>query len=154
MKAAWLKEVEGLTLRGQIRVPYSWWVGEVGSRFLIALRDEKKILGNRCPQCRTVFVPPRKNCGRCFMGTDQWVELSHEGVVAAHTIVRFEHALQPAKPPFAYALIRLDGADVSLLHLIKEGLDQLKNGARVRAVFKEQRTGHILDVDSFRIVGG
>ena len=56
----WLEEVEPLTLKGQIAVPYTWWVGETGSRFLASLRDEGKILGNRCDQCNTVYVPPRK----------------------------------------------------------------------------------------------
>ena len=152
MRVPWLEEVEGLTLKGQIGVPYSWWVGEVGSRFLIGLRDEKKILGNRCPDCGTVYVPPRKNCGRCFVETDEWVELGRVGVVVAHTVVRFAYPLQPAKPPFAYALIRLDGADVELIHVVKEDLEQLRNGVRVEAVFAEPRTGHILDIDSFKII--
>jgi len=108
---SWLQEVEPLTLKGQIAVPYTWWVGETGSRFLIALRDEGKILGNRCDSCNTVFVPPRKNCGRCFVDTGEWVELSDQGVVKAHTIVRFSHPLQPVEPPFAYAMIQLDGAE-------------------------------------------
>ena len=150
--AAWLEEVEALTFKGQISVPYTWWVGEVGSRFLIALRDEEKILGTRCKGCNKVYVPPRRNCGTCFVDVDEWVELGREGVVTAHTIVRFEYPLQPVNPPFAYAIIKLDGADVGLVHLIKEDLDALKNGVRVRAVFKRERTGHILDIDSFKIV--
>lgn len=152
----WLKEVEPLTLKGQIKVPYSWSVGEVGSRFLIALRDRQKILGNRCPRCQTVFVPPRKNCGRCFrdiVDKENWVELGLEGTVTAFTIVRYDSPVQPCAPPFAYALIRLDGADVGFLHLIKDGLEKLKNGARVRAKFGADRTGHILDIDSFEILG-
>lgn len=153
MMASWLEDVEGLTFKGQISVPYTWWVGEVGSRFLIALRDEKRFLGTRCPSCSKVYVPPRRNCGRCFVDMDEWVELGNEGVVTAHTIVRFEYPLQPAKVPFAYAIVKLDGADVGLVHLIREDLDALKNGVRVRAVFKEDRTGHILDIDSFKVVG-
>lgn len=150
--ADWLEETEALTLKGQIAVPYTWWVGEVGSRFLIALREEGKILGNRCKNCNTVYAPPRKNCGRCFMDIDEWVDLGDEGVVTAHTIVRFQYPLQPAQPPFAYAVIKLDGADVGLVHLVKENLDKLKNGVRVKALFKEHRTGHILDIDSFQII--
>ena len=150
--SAWLEDVEALTFKGQISVPYTWWVGEVGSRFLMALRDEEKILGTRCKGCNKVYVPPRKNCGKCFVDMDEWVELGREGVVTAHTIVRFEYPLQPVRPPFAYAIIKLDGADVGLVHLIKEDLDALKNGVRVRAVLKEERTGHILDIDSFKIV--
>ncbi len=149
-----LNQVEPLTLEGQIAVPYTWWVGEVGSRFLIALRDEAKIIGNRCTRCNTVYVPPRKNCGSCFEDIDQFVEVSNEGIVSAHTVVRFKYPLQPVDIPFAYALIRLDGADVSLAHIIKGDLDKLKNGVRVRARFKDQseRTGHILDIDSFQII--
>jgi hypothetical protein len=150
--AEWLEEVEGLTLKGKISVPYTWWVGETGSRFLLALRDEEKILGNRCARCNRVYVPPRKNCGRCFADLEEWVEVGKEGVVTAYTIVRFAYPLQPAKVPFAFSIIRLDGADVGLVHLVKDDLDKLRNGARARAVFRQERTGHILDIDSFKIV--
>jgi len=49
-------------------------------------------------------------------------------------------------------IIKLDGADVGFVHIIKEDLDKLKNGVRVTAKFKEDRTGHILDIDSFVIM--
>lgn len=148
----WLEQTEALTLKGQINLPYTWWVGEVGSRFLMALRDEKKILGTRCPSCNTVYVPPRKNCGRCFVDIDEWTELSDEGVVTAHTIVRADNPLQPVEPPYAYVTIRLDGCDVGLVHIIKEDLERLRNGVRVKAVFRDDRTGQILDIDSFRLL--
>ncbi|MCD6571323.1 MAG: Zn-ribbon domain-containing OB-fold protein [Deltaproteobacteria bacterium] len=148
----WLQDVKDLTLKGQIKVPYTWSVGEVGSRFLVALRDEKKIIGNRCKNCSTVYVPPRKNCGRCFKDIDEWVELGSKGIVTAYTIVRYDYPLQPTKAPFAYAIIKLDGADVGFVHIIKEGLDKLKMGTRVRASFKEDRKGNILDIDSFTII--
>ena len=149
-----LDQVEPLILTGRIAQPYTWWVGETGSRFLIALRDEAKIIGNRCSCCNTVYVPPRKNCGRCFTDMDRFVDLGNEGTVSAHTIVRFKYPVQPADPPFAYALIRLGGADVDFVHMIKKDLNRLKNGVRVRAHFKEpgERTGHILDIDSFEII--
>ena len=148
----WLDDVEALTLKGQIAVPYTWWVGETGSRFLIGLRDEEKILGNRCGRCNTVFVPPRKNCGRCFEEIMDWVELGAEGVVKTHTVVRYAGPMQPAEPPFAYALIRLDGADVDFLHIVRNDLDRLKNGVRVKARFKEERSGHIMDIEDFQIL--
>ncbi len=147
----WLENVEPLTLKGQIKVPYSWSVGEVGSRFLVSLRDDQNIIGNRCGECKTVFVPPRMNCGKCFKRINDWVNLSPEGIVEAYTVVRFAYPLQPADPPFAFALIKLDGADVGFLHIIKEDLGCLKKGVRVRARFAEQRTGHIKDIEGFTI---
>jgi len=149
--ADWLKDVEPLTLKGQIAVPYTWHVGDVGSRFLVALRDDKKILGSKCPSCGTTYVPARKNCGTCFEDIDEWVEVKPEGVIEAFTIVHYSHPVQPVKPPFAYALIKLDGADVGFLHLIKKDLDKIKNGLRVKAKFSGERTGKILDIDSFEL---
>jgi len=169
--ADWREHIEALTLKGQIKLPYTWSVGETGSRFLVALRDEEKILANRCPQCGAVYVPPRKNCGACFVdiGSDDWLEVGPEGVVTAFTIVHYAYPLQPTPPPFAYALIQLDsssaaataggytyvpelGPSVGFVHIIKDGLDQLKAGVRVRARFRDQRTGQILDIDRFEII--
>lgn len=147
----WIDQVDPLTLKGQIKVPYTWSVGEVGSRFLVALRDDQKIIGNRCGECKTVFVPPRMNCGKCFKRITDWVDLSPEGIVEAYTIVRFAYPLQPAEPPYAYALIKLDGADVGFLHIIREDLDRLKKGGRVKAKFAGKRTGHIKDIEAFII---
>jgi len=148
----WFEDVPELTYKGQIKVPYTWSVGVVGSRFLVALRDQKKILGNRCSQCGTVFVPPRNRCGKCFREIHEWIELGDEGIVEAHTIARYNHPIQPTPAPFAYAIIKLDGADVGFIHIIKEDLSRLKNGVRVKARFSESRRGHILDIDSFRVV--
>jgi uncharacterized OB-fold protein len=150
----WRDEVEALTLKGQIKMPYTWSVGETDSRFLVALRDEQKILANRCPLCGTVYVPPRKNCGTCFadIGTDDWLVVGPEGVVTAFTIIHQAHPLQPLATPFAYAIIQLDGADVGFVHILKEGLEHLKIGARVRARFQHERSGRILDIDGFEVI--
>jgi hypothetical protein len=150
--AEWLKEVEPLTLKGQIAVPYTWWVGDTGSRFLVSLRDDRKIIGSRCKACGTVYVPARKNCGRCFVDMDEWVDVASEGFIEAYTIVHYDNPIQPVKPPFAYVLIKLDGADVGFLHLIKKDLDKIKNGLRVKAIFKAERVGHILDIDAFELI--
>ncbi len=148
----WLKDVEPLVLKGQIAVPYTWDAGEVGSKFLISLRDDQKILGTKCSKCGTVYVPGRKTCGRCFVDMTEWVNIADEGVIEAYTIVHYSYAVQPVQAPFAYALIKLDGADVGFLHLIKKDLDKLKNGLRVKAKFKAERTGSILDIDSFELI--
>jgi uncharacterized OB-fold protein len=51
---------------GKLALPYQYFAGRTGSRFLISLRDEKKIKGVRCQRCDKVFVPPRSTCERCF----------------------------------------------------------------------------------------
>jgi uncharacterized OB-fold protein len=148
----WKEGVTPLTLKGQISVPYNWAVGETGSKFLVSIRDKKKILGAKCSECDTTYVPPRKNCGRCFVDIDGTVEVSNEGTVEACTVVHYSHPVQPIEPPFAYALIKLDGSDVGFLHIIKKRVDSVAPRVRVKAKFKDDRTGSILDIDSFELI--
>jgi uncharacterized OB-fold protein len=149
-----LNKVAPLVSEGRIAVPYTWSVGETGSRFLAALRDQERITASRCPSCGAVFVPPRKNCGRCFIDIEGEEHLGREGVVNAFTIVRSPFPLHPAAAPFAYALIRLTGATTDLLHIVKDRVEELKTGVRVRARFKDpiERNGTILDIECFEII--
>lgn len=143
-----------LTQRGRIKVPYTWAAGEVASKFLIGLRDERKIYGIRCPNCRTVFVPPKKLCHHCFVPMEEWVQVGDEGVLHTFTVVHYsEPAIHPMKAPFAYGIIKLTGADTAIVHLIGEAdLSQLQEGMKVKAVFKEKREGNYLDIKYFKPV--
>ncbi|MFH1092139.1 MAG: Zn-ribbon domain-containing OB-fold protein [Pseudomonadota bacterium] len=151
----WLKETEEMVYSGRIKVPYTWWVGETGTDFFNALKDEKKILGRYCPGCDLVFVPPRKTCGRCFTQDMQWRELGTQGTLTTYTIPRVRQDIHPLEPPFAYGIIKLDGADTGLTHLLAEFKEGgLKSGMRVEAVFREEPTGGLLDIRYFRPAAG
>ena len=148
------RHVEPIAYEGRIKVPYSWQAGETASYFLIRLRDDQKIVGRQCPKCQKVLVPPRKNCPFCFVHTKEWVELSGQGEVETFTIVHRGTHIQPLKPPFAYAVIRLDGADTGMVHLLGEvEPGDVKEGMRVKAVFAEERKGSPLDIAYFKPVG-
>ena len=147
----WMAETEGMVLKGRIKIPYRWTVGETGSRFFTALRDDKRIWGTKCPECKTVYVPPKKTCGKCFVPITDWVEVQDTGEIMNFTIVRKQTDIHPTQVPFAYANIRLDGASVGLLHIVKsDDLSKIKKGARVKAVFSDQRRGNILDIAYFQ----
>lgn len=149
----WLETIEPLVYETRIKVPYTWSVGEIGSRFLIELRDHKKIFGTRCPNCNRVYLPPRKSCGRCFSENLEWVELNSQGTLLTYTIVRYESAAAHIKPPFAYGIILLDGASTGLVHFLGEvDFEEIKTGMRVEAVFEDERIGDILDIRHFRPV--
>ena len=111
------KSVEPVVYEGRIKVPYAWNAGETASYYLTRLRDEQKIVGKRCPKCTKVLVPPRKSCPFCFVDTTEWIPLSGKGVVETFTIVRRDTNIQPMKAPFAYAVIKLDGADTGFVHM-------------------------------------
>jgi len=136
---------------GRMALPNQYFAGRVGSKFIIALRDEHKILGVRCDKCNKVFVPPREYCERCMSRLDEdWVELSNEGVITNFTVVRYNDKHLPRKAPYVLALIKVDGADTPFAHIV-EGIDpsKIRVGMRVKAVFAKETTNTILDIDHF-----
>jgi uncharacterized OB-fold protein len=145
--------VQPIVYEGRIKVPYSWQAGETASYFLTQLRDQGKIWGKHCPRCAKVLLPPRKSCPFCFVDTNKWVEVSDEGVVETFTLVREGTPLQPLKPPFAYAVILLNGASTGFVHVLSEvEPDEIKEGMRIKAVFAENRKGSLLDIAYFKPV--
>lgn len=141
-----------LVHESRIQIPYAWSAGEVLSRFLKALRDEKKILATRCPSCRKAFVPPRKSCGTCFKPCAEWLEVGPRGTLLSFTQALYDSPVHPRPRPI-YGLIRLDGADTDLPHLVGEtSLEKLRLGTTVEPVFAEKRSASILDILFFRPV--
>jgi uncharacterized OB-fold protein len=146
-----LDEVEEMVHKGRIKVPYAWSVGETGSRFFVTLRDEGKLLGTHCARCNLTFVPPRRNCGRCFGAEMGWRELGPQGSLVTYTIPRCRETIHPLSWPFAYGVVKLDGADTGLTHLVAQFQEgQLRAGLRVEAVLRDKREGTILDILHFK----
>jgi uncharacterized OB-fold protein len=142
---------------GEAAQPFDYAVGMHGSKFFAELRDNKKLLGVRCPKCKKVYVPPRGVCGPCFEELNEFVELGPRGVIGTYTILRFAF-IDPEtghqKPvPYGYGFIKLDGADTLFQHYIDiEDEKKIKVGARVEAVFADERKGTIRDILYFRVI--
>ncbi len=144
---------------GDTEQPFNWTAGTYGSKFLLEIRDNKKLWGVKCPACGKVYVPPRRVCGPCYVEMDELVPVSDEGKLITYTIVSFGF-LDPStgreKPvPYGYAVIQLDGADSYFLHYVDEtDPAKLKAGDRVKAVFEEdgKRTGSLLDIKHFSLI--
>jgi uncharacterized protein len=145
-------EEELIVYRSSMRMPYRWAAGMTATRFYREIAQNRKIYGTRCPSCSRVLVPARKMCSRCFRDTDEWVEVGPGGTVETFTVVRYSTpSIQPATPPIIYAMVRLDGADTAFIHLLSEiDPDAVKTGMRVRAVFKPEPSGQILDIQYFK----
>lgn len=137
--------------------PYKWSVGEVWSRFFRELRDNKRIMGLRCPECENVYVPPRSVCPRCFVEMDDWTEVGDEGTVRAYTVVRFPY-INPNTGddidiPRPDIMIQLDGADTRLLHKCDVAEEsKIEVGMKAKAVFAEDRNGSIHDIKHFKLL--
>lgn len=122
--------------------------------FMDALRESRRILGMRCPVCHRVYLPPRPVCGDCFAELREWVEVKDTGTVRAFTVVHVPIIDPPTgKPrptPYSMALIQLDGAGTMLNHYLSTNEPAAPCiGMRVRAVWREARTGALSDILHF-----
>ena len=81
------------TIDGKLALPYSYFAGRVGSRFITTLRDEKKIMGVRCDTRGKVFVPPRQTCEKCMEENSEDVECRFARACCLAAEKRYEAAL-------------------------------------------------------------
>ena len=138
-----------------LEYPYKRSVGPVIGRFLAGLRD-RRIEGVRTASGRVV-VPPTEYDPETGEPVGDFVEVASSGVVTTWAWVMAPRPNHPLSRPFAFALIRLDGADTALLHAVDAGsIDAMKTGMRVEARWRAERVGHIRDIECFQppIVGG
>ena len=151
------EKLEGLDVwiyHGQIYIPNTYSAGAIGSRFLIELRDKKRIMGTRCPTCNRVYVPARSICKDCYGQLDELVEVSDKGTLLTYTVCNQPNPVQPVESPVVYGIIQLDGADTGFVHMLGEiDPEQIRIGMRVQAVFKDEREASILDIKYFKPLG-
>jgi uncharacterized OB-fold protein len=117
---------------------------------------EGRILGQRCPACHKVYVPPRSACPVDGVATTDEVELGHSGTVTTFCIVNVPFLGQRITPPYVSAYVLLDGADIAFLHLILDcAADEVRMGMRVEAVWKprEEWVTSIENISHFRPSG-
>jgi uncharacterized OB-fold protein len=119
-----------------VRLHYEHTASSGESRFLIGLASGR-LLGERCPVCGKVYVPPRGACPTDGVPTTDEVELPDIGTVTTFCVVNVPYPGQRVPPPYVAAAVLLDGADIPFQHLIL-GCDpsEVRMGMRVRAVWK------------------
>lgn len=148
----WKEKVEEIVIDGKICVPYSWTVGSTLSKWYVLLRDNGEIWANSCPSCGKVYIPPKAKCIDCYEDTGEWVQLPGTGTVDTFTVVHYEApCVPPRKPPIIYAVIKMDGADTGMVHVIDEAEpEKVRTGMRVEAVIADDRQGNLADIKYFR----
>jgi uncharacterized OB-fold protein len=129
--------------------------GAATTRFLNAI-SQRRIVGQRCPSCRKVYVPPRGSCPTCTVASVEEVELGQRGTVTSFCIVRVPYPGQTIRPPYCSASILLDGADIPFLHLVSEiPVEDVRMGLRVEAAWvpDEERGPTVESIRWFRPTG-
>jgi uncharacterized OB-fold protein len=135
-----------------IHLDYQFTAGLAQSRFLKGL-TEGRFLGQRCPKCGKVYVPPRGSCPTDGVPTTDEVELGNSGTVTTYCVVNVPFQGQSIEIPYICAQILLDGANLAFMGLIQEvPADQVRMGMRVEAVWlpREQWGPTMASVKYFR----
>ena len=143
-----------VTNKGLIRAEFNFWVGIYMDRFYDAL-ENKKIIGNKCPKCDDVFVPPRKICGKCnfVIPLDHnWVDLPDTGKLLNYTITPYrvnDRSHRKAKPQII-GMIRIDGSSTALIYrLLGLEPEDVKIGMKLKIDWDDKPKGHPSDIKAF-----
>ncbi|MDT5300351.1 MAG: uncharacterized protein QOG79_3593, partial [Mycobacterium sp.] len=132
---------------------YTRSVGPLLSQFFTALR-ERRILGVRGSDGR-VHVPPAEYDPVDYRPLTEVVPVASVGTVVSWTWQALPLEGQPLDRPFAWALIKLDGADTPLLHAIDVGAagsaESISTGARVHVHWVDEPVGSITDIAFFAL---
>jgi uncharacterized OB-fold protein len=129
---------------------YTRSVGPLLSQFFTALR-ERRIVGVRGSDGR-VHVPPAEFDPVTYEPLTEIVPVAGVGTVVSWTWQPQPLQGQPLDRPFAFALIKLDGADTPLLHAVDAGsADAISAGTRVHAHWVDEPVGAITDIAYFML---
>lgn len=138
-----------------LEMDLTWWYasGDPMERFLAGVAD-RRLEAVACGGCGRRYLPPRPFCGRCHLHMDEWVPVADVGTLVAWTVVHLPlldgRTGENRPSPYAMGLILLDGADTTLNHYV-DSTTRLKIGARVRAVWRDDRRGAMDDILHFTV---
>ena len=139
---------EVLTAPLVIEYPFSRTTGPVIGAFLTGLR-EQVIVGTKTSDGR-VLVPTMEYDPTTGEAATEMVEVGPGGTVTTWAWVHQPRPKDPLDHPFAWALIRIDGAESALLHAVDAGaIDAMSTGMHVSPRWRAEREGHINDIECF-----
>lgn len=140
--------VEALTAPLVIEYPFTRTTGPVIGAFFTALR-EGFVVGIRAADGR-VLVPPQEYDPVTSEPLTEVVEVGTAGEVTSWSWCPEPIDGNPLDHPFAWVLVRLDGADTSMLHALDVAdPSAVSTGMRVRIRFADERVGEIRDIACF-----
>jgi len=149
---------ELLAMDYPLSLPCRFDAGRYMGRFLVELRDHKKIWANKCPKCGRISCPPVTFCDLCHgVEMTEWIEQGNEGELRSAEVVYFEFVqpstgkVQPV--PWAHGSVLLDGGASLGHYLAPPDPTKLKRGERYKVVWKEKgRVGDVHDIQHFTAV--
>jgi hypothetical protein len=143
-----VSDVKPLSAKHVLEFNYTRSLGPTLAAFFQGLKD-RKIVGARTASGR-VLVPPTPHDPDTGSDVDSLVDLPDTGVVTTWGWVSKPRPNHPLQKPFAWALVRIDGADTAMLHAVDAGAESaMSTGMKVKARWATEPSGSILDLACF-----
>ena len=91
--------------------------------------QNKKLMGSKCKDCSTMYVPVRKLCTACNSLNMEWIPLSGKGELAAFTSITvgtpyFIELGYDRNRPYCFSVIKLEEGPMVSAQLV--GVDESK----------------------------
>lgn len=135
----------------KLEFPYTRTLGPVAGPFIRGLR-EHRILGVRGADGKVLVPPLEFDPATGARLGDEFVEVGPGGTVVSWTWVSEPTDKHPLDHPFAFALIRPDGADTAMVHAVDApGPDAVATGTRVVPRWRSEPTGMITDIEAWEV---
>jgi uncharacterized OB-fold protein len=144
-------ESEVLSQPFELGFTYTRSTGPIVGRFLTDLKN-RKITGIKASDGR-VIVPPMEYDPDTAEALSEFVGVGSEGEIVSWCWVTQPRDAHPLDKPFAWAMIKLDGADVPMMHCVNAASqNDVATGARVKAVWADETIGMVTDIRWFELL--
>lgn len=121
-----------------------------GIKRMLEGMKEAKLIGSRCHQCGTVYLPANFYCRKCHIAIHEPAEVSDHGEVMSYTIGYADVRGNPLEEPRISLMVKLDGSDTWIMGVGEEMKpEDVHIGMRVKLKWAEQRVGSLQDMESF-----
>lgn len=154
------KNKDIVTNRGMVRAEFNFFVGKYMDKMFDEF-ENRKLVGNQCPKCKDVFLPPRKICGKCHVTIpleENWVDLPDTGTVVNYTLSPYkinERGARTVKSNKMIGMIQMDGCSSSIIYeLLDMEPEDLEIGMKVRLKWAKKPKGRPGDIEGFTKAGG
>ena len=134
--------------KSTLEFPYSRTVGPVIGAFFTGLR-EHRLVGARGAD-GTVFVPPLEYDPNTGEALHELVDVGPAATVESWTWIDTPTSKHPLQHPFAFALIKPDGADTAMVHAVDAGsVENMSTGMRVQPRWRTETRNRIDDLEAW-----
>jgi len=134
--------------KSTLEFPYSRTVGPIVGAFFSGLR-EHRLVGIRGADGK-VFVPPLEYDPNTGDALSDLIDVGPAGTVESWTWVDAPTSKHPLQHPFAFALIKPDGADTAMVHAVDAGsADKMRTGMRVQPRWRAETHNRIDDLEEW-----